>query len=295
MAEIVGGRGSRWDAPLALFGGVHLLALTGEEPDPWPRLREVLEERREWLARFVADEPVQTNEVQRAWGLLPGFLAAASAGGIALDLVELGPSAGLNLLWDRWRYRYGSGVWGADDAPLELAGEAVDGPPASLLELRPLVRRRLGIDRAPVDLADDAAALRLQAFVWADQEERLARLRAAIEAARSSPPELVAGDYVEELPGVLAARAPDALTVVFHSASTAYLSPEERARLAAVVEAAGEERPLAWLSFEHAGDDVDGEIGFETFALDLRVWPGGERRRLARLDGHGNRLRWLGG
>ena len=294
MAEIVGTRGTNWDAPLALFGGVHLLALTGQEPDPWSRLGEVLTARLDWLVRFVADEPVQTNEVQRAWGLLPGFLSAAAAGGAVLDLVELGPSAGLNLLWDRWRYRYGSLAWGRKDAPLRLTGEAEGGPPASLLALRPVVRRRLGIDRAPVDLADEAAALRLQAFVWADQPERLARLRAAIEVARREPPELETGDYVEELPRVLAARAPDALTVVFHSASTAYLSREDRERLAAAIEAAGEEGPLAWLSFEHAGDDVEGDIGFETFALDLRVWPGGERRRLARLDGHGNRLRWLG-
>ncbi len=291
MAAICAGRGSSWDAPLALLGGVHLLALTGEEPEPWGRLREVLEARREWLARFVAEEPVQTNEVQRAWGLLPGFLSVQAP---VLDLVELGPSAGLNLLWDRWAYRYPAGSWGAADAPLVLAGEAVGGPPAALLELRPLVRGRLGIDRAPVDLSDDAAALRLPAFVWADQEERLARLRAAIAVAREAPPKLVAGVYLEALPQVLAERAPDALTVVFHSASTAYLSPEGRARLADEIAAAGEEGPLAWLSYEHAGDDVGGEIGFETFALDLRVWPGGERRRLARLDGHGNRLRWLG-
>ena len=291
MAEICRERGSSWDAPLALLGGVHLLALTGEEPDPWSRLPEVLATRRAWLARFVAEEPVQTNEVQRAWGLLPGFL---SAGAPVLDLVELGPSAGLNLLWDRWGYRYSAGSWGADDAPLVLDGEADGGPPAELLSLRPLVRRRLGIDRAPVDLGDEAAALRLQAFVWADQEERLVRLRAALEVARREPPELVAADYLEELPRVLAARAPDALTVVFNSASTAYLSPDGRARLAEIIEEAGDDAPLAWLSYEHAGDDVQGEIGFETFALDLRVWPGGERRRLARLDGHGNRLRWLG-
>ena len=291
MAEIVGARGSSWAAPLALLAGVHLLGLTGQERDPWSRFGDVLEARRDWLARFVAEEPVQTNEVQRAWGLLPGFLCA---GAPVLDLVELGPSAGLNLLWDRWSYRYGALSWGAEDAPLVLSGEAVDGPPADLLERRPLVRRRLGIDRAPVDVRDEAAALRLQAFVWADQEERLARLRAALEVVRREPPELVAGDYLDVLPGVLAERAPDALTVVFNSATTAYLSAGERGRLAELIEAAGEEGPLAWLSYEHVGDDVEGAIGFETFALDLRVWPGGEKRRLARLDGHGNRLCWLG-
>jgi hypothetical protein len=287
VAEIVGARGS----PLALLAGVHLLELTGQERDPWSRFREVLEARRGLLARFVAEEPVQTNEVQRAWGLLPGFLRA---GAPVLDLVELGSSAGLNLLWDRWSYRYGALSWGAEDAPLVLSGEAAGGPPAALLERRPLVRRRLGIDRAPVDVRDEAAALRLQAFVWADQEERLARLRAALEVARREPPELVAGDYLDVLPRVLAERAPDALTVVYNSATTAYLSAGERERLAELIEAAGEEGPLAWLSYEHAGDDVEGAIAFETFALDLRLWPGGEKRRLARLDGHGNRLRWLG-
>jgi hypothetical protein len=27
--------------------------------------------------------------------------------------------------------------------------------------------------------------------------------------------------------------------------------------------------------------------------LDLQTWPGGERRRLAKLDGHANTLEWL--
>ena len=186
VAELAGNHEPRWEAPMRLFAGIHLLELTGEEDDPWSRVHEVLEERRDFLARFVAEEQVQTNEVQRAWALLPAFLEAAG-GDETLDLVELGPSAGLNLLWDRYRYRYPAGTWGADDAPLELAGEAEGGPPASLLARRPVVRGRLGIDRWPVDLRDPAQALRLQSFVWADQTVRLERLRRAIEIARQRP------------------------------------------------------------------------------------------------------------
>jgi hypothetical protein len=292
VAELAGRHEPRWEAPMRLLAGIHLLELSGEEDEPWSRVPEVLDERRDFLARFVAEEQVQTNEVQRAWALLPAFLEAAG-GDATLDLVELGPSAGLNLLWDRYRYRYPAGTWGAEDAPLELAGEAEGGPPASLLARRPVVRGRLGIDRWPVDLRDPAQALRLQSFVWADQTVRLERLRRAIEIAREDPPGLIEGDYLELLPGLLEGRADDALTVVFNSASTGYLHSDERGRLREILHRAGEEGPLAWVSYEFAESEAGQQVGFGTFALDLTTWPGGETRTLARLDGHANRLRWL--
>ena len=290
VAEIVADVQRPWTAPLYVFAGVHLLALTGEEPDPWPRFREVVHERREFLARFAAEHEIQTNEVQRSWALLPAFLSLPDDQ--PLDLVELGPSAGLNLLWDQYRYRYPAGEWGEPDAELFLEGRAVDGPPATLLEGRPAVRGRLGIDQSPVDVCRDEDALVLQSFVWADQTPRLERLRAAIAAARRTPPDLVAGDYVAALPGVLARCPADGLTVVFHSVSTGYLRREEREELAAIIEEAAAGRPLAWISYEF----VEGEEerpSFEAFAIDVRVWPGGEPTRLMRADGHGNTLRWV--
>jgi len=293
VAEIVGDHRPRWEAPMRLLAGVHLLALSGEEADPWSRFHDVLRERREWLARFVAEEQVQTNEVQRAWALLPAFLEAAGEDERTLDLVELGPSAGLNLLWDRYRYRYGDLAWGPEGAELELAGEAVGGPPAELLRRRPSVRRRVGIDRWPVDLRDERQALRLQSFVWADQTARLERLRRAIEIVRRDPPEIVAGDYVEVLPRLLERRAQDGLTVVFHSASASYLRPEDRDRLRAALVQGGRDGPLAWISYEFAEGDDGPDVGFGSFALDLTTGPAGSTRRLARLDGHANRMRWL--
>jgi hypothetical protein len=289
VAEIAGEHEPRWEVPLRLFGGVHYLALMGAVADPWSRFGDVLAGHRGWLTRFVAERPVQTNEVQRCWALVPAFLTVADER--PLDLVELGPSAGLNLLWDRYRYRYPNAGWGRPDAPLELTGEAKTPPAAELFRRKPIVRGRLGIDRSPVDVADDEQARLLQAFVWADQTERLQRLRRAIEVARRDPPTLVRGDYVERLPDVLGRRADDGLTVVFHSVSTAYLKREDRERLRETVERAGGEGPLAWISFELVAEE---EVAFEAFAIDVRVWPGGEVRRLARADGHGNRLHWLG-
>jgi hypothetical protein len=281
--EIVRGVGQRWNAPLALFAGVHYLALSGEEDDPWPRFGDVVRERREWLERFVAAQPIQTNEVQRSWALAPAFLWLSDDR--PLDLVELGPSAGLNLVWDRYRYVYPEGTWG--DGALELAGVAEPGPPAELLVRRPTVRGRLGIDRSPLDVTKDSDALLLQCFVWADQTARLERLRRAIEIAREDPPRLVRGDYREDLPRALAERRDDGLTVVFHSASVTYLRREERARLAEEIEEAGREGPLAYVAYELPKPE------FEAAEIVVRVWPGGEPVRLATLDAHGNRMRWL--
>jgi hypothetical protein len=287
VAELVGSD-SGWEAPLRLFGGVHYLELSGMVQHPWAKLRGVLEANREWLARFVAEQPVQTNEVQRCWGLLPGVLTVSDER--PLDLVELGPSGGLNLFWDRYGYRFATRSWGDPAAPLVLTGDAEGGPPAELLERSSRVRRRVGIDRRPVDVTTDHGARLLEAFVWADQGERLERVRKAIAIAQSDPPRLMQGDYVDVLPGLLAQRDVDALTVVYHSVSTVYLSDDQRRRLEDILDEEGKRGSLALVSYEP--DDF--EPTFYGLALDVTSWPGGARRRLAVLDGHANRMDWVG-
>jgi hypothetical protein len=288
VAEIVGDRKPPWEAPLRLFGGVHYLELSGIVQHPWLKFRGVLESHRSWLTRFVAEQPVQTNEVQRSWGLLPGFLTVADSR--PLDVIELGPSGGLNLFWDRYRYRYGDSSWGPADAPLELSGEARGGPPAELFSIEVQVRRRIGIDRRPVDITSDHGARLLEAFVWADQTLRLERVRRAVEIARADPPVVLEGDYVEILPALLAGRDLGALTVVFSSASTVYLRDDERVELHSAIERAGKRGSLAWISYEVDRDD---EVGYQNFVLEVQAWPNGTRQPLARLDGHANSLEWI--
>jgi hypothetical protein len=286
VESLVGDHEPRWEAPLRLFGGVHYLELSGMVQHPWVKLRGVLEANREWLARFVAEQPIQTNEVQRCWGLLPGFLTVGDERPV--DLVELGPSGGLNLYWDRYAYRYGDERWGDPGAGLELSGSAEGGPPRELLQKEIEVGRRIGIDRRPVNVTTDHGARLLEAFVWADQTDRLDRVRRAIEIARQDPPRLLDGDYVEVLPALLAERDLDILTVVYHSVSTVYLRQEERDRLEEILVAEGHRGSLARISYE-----IDRETPtFYGFALDVETWPDG-RRRLARLDGHANTMDWV--
>jgi hypothetical protein len=278
---------------LRLFGAVHYLELAGIEPyalsGEWRDFRAALEARREFLARFVRERGVQTNEVQRCFALLPAFLELAqSHGAETLDLVELGPSAGLNLLWDRYAYAYRAGRWGSSE--LTLQGVEYAPVPREVLERRVSVRRRLGIDLDPVDVTSDHGARLLHAFIWPGRVERAQRLRTAIAILRREPPTIVRGDYVELLPAVLGERDDDALTIVFQTASTGYIGRERRAELRELLEAAGRDGPLGWVS-TRAVEELE-EDRHDSYELEVALWPGGERRFLLRCDFHGNWVEW---
>jgi len=268
-----------WDFPLRLLGGLHYLVLAGKAS--WDDIGSALEEHREFLTRWAEEQDVQTNEVQRSWALLPGFLTVAD--GRPFDLLELGPSAGLNLMWDRYRYRYTTGEWGT--GVLELTGDDRIPPPSELLARGVSVARRRGIDLNPVDVTTEHGARLLQAFVWPDQTARFERLQRAIEATREDPPELMRGDYVELLPRLLADRREGTQLVVFQSASTMYLDQAAVGKVRAALHDAARQEPLVYLTTGRAPDD-DG------FALEVERYPDGRRSRLAVFDFHGEWLDW---
>ena len=278
----------RWDRPLQLLGGLHYLALS-DGIDPWTHPVPVLAERTEWLREFVEKHGVQTNEVQRSWLLLPCFLEVARRTGVeTLDLIELGPSAGLNLVWDRYGYRYEHGQWGPSDAALVLSGEERRPVPAELLALAPRVRRRRGIDLSPLDVTQSEDALLLKAFVWADQTARLERLDRAVDTLREDPPELEHGDVVERLPQLLADRQLGALTVVFQTAVRGYLGREAWKQLVLALDEAGRTFPLALIS---VSQPAAGEHRY--WGAWLRLWPDGDKHLLAHAGFHGQWLEWL--
>ncbi|HZQ16053.1 MAG TPA: DUF2332 domain-containing protein [Gaiellaceae bacterium] len=268
-----------WDFPLRLLAGLHYLVLGGEAS--WDDLDGALERHGEFLTRWTAEQEVQTNEVQRSWALLPAFLTLAD--GRPLDLLELGSSAGLNLVWDRYRYAYRDGEWGSGE--LVLRGDDRAGLPAELLGRSVTVARRRGVDLNPIDVTTDRGRRLLRSFVWADQTARLERLDRAIEIVRRDPPLVMEGDYVEALPSLLRNRRDGTRLVVFQTASTMYLERGLAEQVRAAFHDAALEEPLDFVTGGRAPDD-DG------YALEIHRFPDGSSTRLAVFDFHGEWLDW---
>ena len=113
-------------------------------------------------------------------------------------------------------------------------------------------------------------------------------MRRAIALTRTCDLDLRRGDYVDLLPGLLAERRDDVLTVVFHSVSSTYLDEQRYGELVNVLARAAVDGPLAWVSLEGPRHDPD----YGGVALELTVWPGGDTRRLAKADFHAAWLEW---
>ncbi len=285
----------------------------GLDGGTWPLWRAFVVERAEKIRALIAAHTTQTNEVRRAALLYPAVAIAARQARAPVGLLEVGCSAGLLLNLDRYAYRYqteqsGQVVAGPSKTPLGLHCALELAPGASLpaIPKKLAVGARLGLDRAPVDLADEDAAAWLESCIWADQPERQRLFSTAAALQRKDPPELVRGDAVADL-AATAARVPlDAPLVVLTSNALTYLPEENRAAFVAALAALAVERPLWWVSHEvypaalahvlPGRDDLVPAPGSPGFGvLGLTTWESGrpEAVALARTAMHGERMAWL--
>ncbi len=267
---------------LRLIGGVHALhrsgadwgvsrVFRGELVDPTGidmLIEEALHTHDAALLPWL-DGPPQTNEAGRSAGLMTGLLHLARRFGPNIELLEIGSSAGLNLLIDRYGFDLGGVRAGPDPAELaitpEWRGPVPPQVPIDMISVR-------GVDIAPVDLADDAAAERLAAYVWVDATERQTRIDTAIAMVRRHGVRLEAGDAADWIEARLAEPQPTGVTrVLMHSVVWQYIPKTGRDRIRTAMAAAGEratpDRPLGWVMMEPNRDLYRHEVR-------VQGWPG---------------------
>ncbi|MGP8058625.1 MAG: DUF2332 domain-containing protein [Acidimicrobiales bacterium] len=262
--------------------------------------------RRDELTKLLATRATQTNEIGRCTALLPAFATvAAEHPGRPLALVDLGASAGLNLIFDRYAYDYGGGRRaGEAGSPVHLTCE-LRGPTVPPLTVAP-VAARVGLDRRPLDPADEDGRRWLLGCQWPGHLPRFRRLRdaLAVAVAGAGPPPVSAGDMVEDLGSVTAAIPGSAHLCLFHSWVAAYLAPDRQRALSAAVEEVAARRPVSWLFAESPPETPgllvppppvgDAERGATALVL-VRAGTGPlDARRLADMHHHGAWLRWWG-
>ncbi len=269
-----------WERPLLLLAALRHDAMKEGEGHPLfagfaapaPRadavtvdaLRAALDGTRERLFDALAERSLQTNDTSRAvaW-LWPAALAGLSNGARPLALVDVGASAGLNLVADAL-----PAIWTDEaGAPLEVAKGVA-------------AVTRLGLDPAPLDATRLEDAEWIRACIWPTDAERLARLELALAAyrlalRRPDAPVLapVAATAVPARLDVLSAAERGALVLAYQTVMRDYLPPQERAEYAAGMRAWLSAQPpgqALWVELEAAGPEASPE---EPAAIIAHVRP----------------------
>jgi hypothetical protein len=280
IASLPGAKGQ----PNLVFAAVR--HLYGTPADAW-HFAQLVEQHAEPIRALILARSTQTNEPGRCATLLPVLARLPQP----LALLEVGASAGLCLLPDRYAYDYGRTRLGPVDAedsePPVFPCRANDATP--IPARMPEIAWRAGLDLNPLDLSDEEEAAWLETLVWPGQEARAERLRAAMRIARHDPPTIVKGDLARDLPALAATAPGDATLVVFHSAVLAYVAPEDRKRFARTVAELG----AVWISNEspavlpEVAAKLDQPPPKDRFLLSVNGEP------VALTGPHGQSIDWL--
>jgi hypothetical protein len=289
------GEPTRDALPLRLVGGLHALVLAGKDAglaeifsgvvtDPATIdavLARVLVDHDAALLPWL-DGPPQTNEPGRSAALMIGLIEIARRHGPRIELLEIGSSAGLNLMIDRYRFDLGGTMVGPEDSPITIIPAWKGAPPP---EVPIEIMSTRGCDIQPIDATDPAAEARLAAYVWAETPDRAVRLRKAIAMQRERPVRLEQADAADWVEARLAEPQAEGVTrVLMHSVVWQYLPEPVADRIRTAMKAAGAratpERPLGWVMME-----PDRALAHQ--AIRVRSWPGdGAWQTLATSHAH---------
>ena len=176
------------------------------EPASLDRLRELVSQAPDMLAGVMLARRTQTNEAARCATLLPALARLPPP----LALIEVGASAGLTLLIDRYSYDYaGHRIAGQDPLAPTLRCEPCG--PVPLPERVPEIAWRAGLDLNPLDVTSDDDVRWLSCLVWPGEGDRRQRLAAAVATARRDRPRTGGGLAVQRRPRGRARAAHPAL------------------------------------------------------------------------------------
>lgn len=307
--------------PVLLFAAVHLLVIEGHggdlarfyptlhgsdaaiDPsadDPYPAFREVALEHAGRVRHLTATRQTQTNEIGRCALFLPALAAVAAETG-PVSLVDVGASAGLNLLLPQYGFDYGERGAIAGPSPIVLPCGLRGHPPAGFDTPShvPPVADAVGIDMMPIDVTDDDAVRWLQACVWPDMTDRFERLVEAIGIARAHPPRVHTGDAVEGVRALVESSSRLGHPVVLTSWVLNYLPIARQREFVAQLDRLGSDIDLSWVIAESPAETPGIPVPTHEPAEALTVvalvrWRRGTRTvtRLGTAHPHGYWLHW---
>ncbi|MDP6666982.1 MAG: DUF2332 domain-containing protein [Dehalococcoidia bacterium] len=263
---------------------------TGRPVGSYRLFRSFVLENRTEIERLLASRRVQSNVVRRAAVLVLGLMKAAELfDDRPFVHIEIGASAGLTLLWERFSYAYGKDCEIGDaDSPVRIAPMIHGTPPITPGRRLPKVTGSIGIELEPARVEDNDAISWLRALIHPEHSDNRDLFDAALEIAKSKPPQVLAGDALDLLPKVLGNLARGQPANIYHSHTPNQFSSESRSRLDEILSRASLAGPVTRLAFEGTKEGHSG--------LTITEYGNGRKHEplvLANCEAHGRWIEWL--
>nr|WP_320013057.1 DUF2332 family protein [uncultured Desulfobulbus sp.] len=260
-------------------------------------IRRLLLAHQDVLARFISTSTVQTNETARGlcWLLPLSFVSWKQ-----VSLVDLGCSAGLNLVADQRGYSIqGYHLGKAENTHFQVDSEGtLILPPTFCM---PDIAARIGCDLHPLVLQSSQDVNTLASFVWGDQEKRLQRLKEGIRALQGvaqsvAPVELVQAKLPGDLSSFLNTSLQDSPrpVVIYNTYLRSYLGNEEQSFEQALYGWGRQQKqPVLWLQWELPPKQKQGpELGWLAWTAELIDQGRMSKWFLGWVHPHGLRVQW---
>ncbi|ALC90031.1 hypothetical protein AM500_09750 [Bacillus sp. FJAT-18017] len=289
--------------PNLLYGAVHYLLLKEKDhplarfyasidskpqsPEAaFPHFKNFCAAHREKIIELLQIKMVQTNEVRRCGYLFPTFNYIYTKTNKPLALIEIGTSAGFQLLWDHYSYSYNKGtIYGSRESELVIQTEVIGkGKPLFPYSLPP-VQARYGIDLHINDMRNEEDSLWMKALIWPEHQTRRELFEKAEQCMQQNQGKItfIEGNGVDLLPAI-AGGIPDEITiVVFHTHVANQMPYETKIKLLETIKTIAAKRDI----FHLYNNIRDSYLRLDSFVGDIN-----DHKLVAETDGHGRWFSW---
>lgn len=288
--------------PNLLFGAVHYLLLKGKEhqlKEYYPSItnpprkidnatfgsfKEFCNVFRNEIVSILKSKLVQTNEVRRCAYLYPIFSLIYSKVEKPLSLIEIGTSAGLQLLWDKYSYSYGTDeTYGDNNSSVHITSELKGENIPLFLPKSPPVASKIGLDLHISDLRNSEDYLWLKSLIWTEHQERLELFESAARCFKENPVELIEGDGVTLLTDVVETLPKDTAICIFHTHVANQIPEDSKYELLEKIKKIGSNRDVFHL-YNNMWD--------RKLHLDYFIDGAEYNHTIGNTDGHGRWFEW---
>jgi hypothetical protein len=268
--------------PNLFLAAVHYLLLKGKDhilrefypsitqlprniEDSFSHFKEFCLLHKDEIISILNSRLVQTNEVRRCAYLYPIFCYIYNIVNKPLSLIEVGTSAGLQLLWDKYSYSYGTNtIYGNKESIVHITSEVKGSINSQLFIKSPQVATKVGIDLHISDLTNEEDYLWLKSLIWPEHKERIKLFENAAKCFLSNPIKLIEGNGVTLLTEVIEEISLDNVICIFHTHVANQIPEDSKTELMEIIKNIGEKRDVfhvynnMWDSKLHLDYFIDG-------------------------------------